>query len=86
MTLLETVKLWWSADSYYILIAGGKDLSEDGNRDQEMERVKQGSGDHLWLCTQLSKVKFQTSQLHKVTNFCVIEVNLDQDFYHLQCN
>lgn len=30
------------ADSYYILFSGWNDFSEDGNKDQEMEGVKQG--------------------------------------------
>lgn len=48
------------ADRGYILIAEENVLSEYVNRDQDMERVKQGFGDHTWPCVQLYQDEYQT--------------------------
>lgn len=74
------------ADSYYILIAGWNDLSEDGNKDQETEGVKQGPSDPIWPYLLPSKVKSQIFQIPKIMNLPVIEANLGQVFCHLLCN
>lgn len=74
------------ADSNSILIAGWNDLSEDRNRDQEMERVKQGPSDHFWPYIQPSEVKSPNFQIPKMMNLPVIKANLGEVFCHLQCN
>lgn len=47
-------------DSNYILMAEENVFTNDIKRDQEMERVKWGLGDHIWPSLQPCKVKFQT--------------------------
>lgn len=69
------------ADSYYILIAGWNDLSEDGNKDQETEGVKPGSRP-IWPYLQPSEVKSQIFQIPKMMILPVIEANLGQVFCH----